>query len=196
MGINEKDLVRESIVKAASKVFGKYGFKKATMDDIGQAIKKGKTAVYYYFPSKEDIFKAVIEREAEILGQSIFTSISKEDDPIKKLKIYIIARMKSLKKLTNFYDAMKSELLDHLVFLDEVRQNSDKFEVSLLTNILNEGNSKKMFSVKKPEKTAEIIVTILKGLEIPIFLKSDLSDLEERTESIIDLIVYGLANKK
>lgn len=194
MVYNEKDLMREQILDAASVVFGKYGYKKSTMDDIGVAIKKGKTAVYYYFSSKEDIFKAVIEREAGLLGKSIISSTSKGENAVTKLSLYIKSRMQTLKKVSIFYDAMKNELFDHLDFMNNVRKNYDQFEVSLVRDILNQGVKEGEFKIKDTERTAELIVITLKGLEIPIFLRSDLSDTEARINDIIQLIVYGLVN--
>jgi AcrR family transcriptional regulator len=44
------------------------------MDDVAHAVGKGKSSIYYYFNSKEDIFKAVIEYEAEILKVELLSS--------------------------------------------------------------------------------------------------------------------------
>lgn len=188
----EKDLVKDQILDAASVVFRRFGYKKATMDDIGNAIKKGKTAVYYYFSSKEDIFKAVIEREAGQLEQSIIYSIGKFDNPLEKLKAYIEARMRTLQKVSNFYDAMKNELLDHLDFMNNVRKNYDIFEISLLKDILQDGVNKKIFNISNTEKVAELIVFSLRGMEIPIFLRPEVTDIDEKINDITQLFVYGL----
>ncbi len=64
---SDKTDIREQIVLTASNIFSKYGFRKATMDEIAQSMGKGKSSIYYYFESKEAIYEAVIEREAELL---------------------------------------------------------------------------------------------------------------------------------
>ena len=63
--------MRNTIVGIASEVFAKFGFKKTTVDDIAQALRKGKSSIYYYFSSKEDIFKAVVDKEADALREKI-----------------------------------------------------------------------------------------------------------------------------
>ncbi|PIF05120.1 MAG: TetR family transcriptional regulator, partial [Draconibacterium sp.] len=65
---NKKDTNRENILKIAREIFSKYGYKKTTLDDIASAVRKGKSSLYYYFKSKEDLFHAVIMKEVEILG--------------------------------------------------------------------------------------------------------------------------------
>jgi len=51
---NKKDQNRENILKIAREIFSKYGYKKTTLDDIANAVRKGKSSLYYYFKSKED----------------------------------------------------------------------------------------------------------------------------------------------
>ncbi len=67
----KKDLNRENILKIAREIFSKYGFKKTTLDDIANAVRKGKSSLYYYFESKEDLFQAVIMKEVDILGHEL-----------------------------------------------------------------------------------------------------------------------------
>ena len=94
-----KDEVREQLVQSARLVFARYGFKKTALDDIAREARKGKSTIYYYFKSKDDIFKAVIDAEAEIRSKSIEDQISAIEDPQQKLKTYIYVRMLSLKML-------------------------------------------------------------------------------------------------
>lgn len=108
------------IINSASVVFGRYGYKKTTTDEIGMAAGKSKTAIYYYFKNKEDIFKAVIEREADELEKSLNNAIADKTTPEEKLKAYFYARMQTMLNLSNFYDAMKNEVLDHLSFINKL----------------------------------------------------------------------------
>lgn len=56
----KRDANRENILKIAQDIFSKYGYKKTTLDDIANAVRKWKSSLYYYFKSKEDLFQAVI----------------------------------------------------------------------------------------------------------------------------------------
>ena len=51
------------ILDAAQKRFAHYGIHKVTMDEIAEDCGLGKASLYYYFPTKEDLFRGVIERE-------------------------------------------------------------------------------------------------------------------------------------
>ncbi len=195
MTTEEKDNVRESIVDAACDLFGKFGYKKTTMDDVALASRKGKTAIYYYYKNKDEIFRAVIEREAKQLADVIEKAVSIHSNPVEKLKAYVIARMQALQNVATFYDAMKNELLDHLSFMDQTREAYEKSELETVRKILLEGNKNGQFKIKRPEATAITIVTLLKGLEIPFFIQTKPEDVEEKVKNLLDIICFGIVNR-
>jgi len=94
--ISQQDEARTMIIDIARNIFSHFGFKKTTMEEIAQASRKGKSSIYYYFSSKEDIFKAVVEKEADELLQEITAGLEKIEDPVEKLKFYISTRMKRI----------------------------------------------------------------------------------------------------
>lgn len=195
MEINNKDKARDNIIKAAIVVFGKYGYKKATLDDIGNVVGKGKTGLYYYFKNKEDVFKAVIEKEAGELALAINHAVNNSATPTEKLKAYFFTRMNTLLKVSIFYDAMKNELLDNLQFINQTRLMYDKAELELVKQILEDGVKQNYFEIIDLETSASTIVTALKGLEIPFFVQNGNKDFEKNIENLFNLICYGLIKR-
>lgn len=64
--MSEKDeLIKTEILREAQKLFVHYGWSKTTMEDIAKAAGKGKSTLYYYYKSKEQIFDNVVTREME-----------------------------------------------------------------------------------------------------------------------------------
>ena len=53
---------REMILDAALDVFSKGGFQDADVDEIAQLAQVGKGTVYRYYPSKRELYLAVVER--------------------------------------------------------------------------------------------------------------------------------------
>jgi TetR/AcrR family transcriptional regulator len=58
---------RDSIVAAAVPVFGRYGYRKTSMDQLAQAAGVSRPAVYQYFPNKDAVFRAVAAAVGEQL---------------------------------------------------------------------------------------------------------------------------------
>lgn len=195
MGV-KKDEIRTNIVDVASKIFTRFGFRKTTMEEIAMASKKGKSTIYYYFRSKEDIFKATVEKEAEELKNDLSKAINDIDDPIEKLRTFLLFRREKLSTLTNYYAALKSSHLDHLEFIKKMRNDYDKNEIKILKSILQTGIEQGKFRVEEPELAALAIATAMKGLEIPLFIRKEHGNIEDRLDSLINFLFYGLVKDK
>ena len=58
---------KRAIFDAAIKIFSTNGYEGATMDDMAQAAGVAKGTLYYYFKSKEEIFKYIITEGVEVI---------------------------------------------------------------------------------------------------------------------------------
>jgi AcrR family transcriptional regulator len=190
-----KEEFRKKVIVSAGKIFSHYGFKKTTMDEIAKALKMGKSSIYYYFESKEDIFEAVVLWEANILRNELTTAIKSADSPIDKMKNYVFVRMKSFEKLANYYNAIFDKNLDHFDFIEHIREKYDREELAILRLILYLGARQKVFSIENSEYTALAIQTTMKGLEVPLFWKKKELNIESRLNAILDVLFYGIVRK-
>ena len=191
-----KEEVRRKIIISAGQIFSRYGFKKTSMDEIAKALSMGKSSVYYYFDSKEDIFEAVVFSEANTLRSELTKAIKAVESPIDKLKSYVFVRMKSFEKLSNYYNAIFDKNLNHFEFIETIREKYDREELAILRLILYDGARKNVFNVKNSEYTAIAIQTALKGLEVPLFWKKREDNIENRLNAILDVLFFGIVKKQ
>lgn len=191
----DKDEVKETIVGVARHIFTRFGFRKTTMDEIALASRKGKSSIYYYFSSKEDIFKAVVEKEASLLKSELMLAIGKASSPEQKLKAHVRVRMHSMEKLANFYSAMKDDYLSHLEFIEKIRKKYDQEEVAMMENVLKEGVENGAFEIENTTLAAIAIVTALKGLEIPLFWGAEEKDVDRRLDHLIYILFNGIMKR-
>ncbi len=76
------DRRRAEIVDAAEAVFGRKGFDATRMNDIAEASGVATGLLYKHFPSKDELFAAVIERQAENLATRITAAVSAASNPV------------------------------------------------------------------------------------------------------------------
>jgi AcrR family transcriptional regulator len=191
-----KEEIRAHIVRVARKIFTRYGFRKTTMEQIAASSGKGKSSIYYYFKSKEEIFRAVVEKEAEELKQQLDRTIKKDDAPIDKLKTYILFRLHHVRSVENFYAALKDEYLSHMEFILEIRRSIDIEERQVVREILEEGMRDGSFHVTSSEIGAIAITTMMKGLELPLLLSdAHKKDRQELLEDLIRVLFYGIIKR-
>jgi AcrR family transcriptional regulator len=187
-----KDIARESIINAASIAFSKYGYKKTTLDDIAAFTNVSKTGMYYYFKNKEEVFNAVIKKEAAKMQEYLTEVINQENTPIDKVFAYVNGRMSFLERISNYYSALKNDLFEQLGAIYNNREEFDKIELEALINILEEGVEKGDFFIEDTLETAMTVMMTLKSLEIPFFGTEKPMDYKKHLDKLTSLLLYGL----
>jgi AcrR family transcriptional regulator len=80
---------RESILRAATKVFAKYGYDGGSVEKISKAAKSYDRMIYYYFGSKEGLFIAVLEEMYRAMDDAESAIALDADKPVETLKAVI-----------------------------------------------------------------------------------------------------------
>jgi AcrR family transcriptional regulator len=70
----------EAILKAGRRLFGERGFAATTIDDIAEAARVAKGAVYHHFATKEAVFEAVFDQVSLDLVQEVDRAARTEKD--------------------------------------------------------------------------------------------------------------------
>lgn len=187
-----KKNIKDNIIAIAQSTFRKYGFRKTTMDEIAFAAGKTKSTMYYYFESKEEVFKAVVEKEVLQLRSEIQDAVSKKQGAKQKLEAYILTRMKGFRKLGNFYELLKDEFLSNLEFAEKIRTVYDKNETEALAQIIQNGVENKEFKKLNASLTARTIVIAMKGLEAPALIETNMEAFEKEIGDMLNILFYGM----
>jgi AcrR family transcriptional regulator len=193
----DKDIIRESVLSVAQEIFSRYGYHKTTMDDIARGMGKGKSSIYYYFRSKDEIFRAVVDKEVTVMKSRILEAIQEAEGPKEKLKAYVMERMHGLGRFVNLYNVLRTEFPGQREFPDQVRMKTDDEEIRIIKIILDEGITDGIFYLEDTFLTAIAIVTALKGMEIPLLITHKLENdiLEIRLDRLLDVLFYGILKR-
>ena len=70
----------EAILRAGRRLFGERGFAATTIDDIAEAARVAKGAVYHHFATKEALFEAVFDQVSRDLVLEIDRAVRTEKD--------------------------------------------------------------------------------------------------------------------
>ena len=82
-----------AMLKAAEKVFARAGFQGATMAEIADLAGAPKATLHYYFGSKEELYRAVLDNILNLwLAET--ESITADADPTSALTAYVRAKMR------------------------------------------------------------------------------------------------------
>jgi AcrR family transcriptional regulator len=191
--LNKDDIVKAEILKAAASVFQKWGYDKATMEDIAREAGKGKSTLYYYYKSKEEIFVDVIMDEIAEINKIAKNEIAKVDSSIKKLKVYVHTIFVELRKRANLHSIIRGEIRGNQEIIRLIRFAYDSNEEKLIQEILKEGINKKEFTnigEKNVALVSHAIMSLIRGVAIELFVEHDTND--DYIDTFIGLLSTGL----
>ncbi len=186
---------REKIICEAEDVFAKYGYRRANLEDIASRLGKGKSFIYYYFRNKEEIFSAVLRKEADRLISELSGTADSSKDTRKKLRDFIIIKAKILREVVNYSRMIKEEYLKEKVLFENLRSDLEKKEFEIVCTIFNSGIESGELRKLDPGWTAESFLTAMKGFEFPLMTKDSFENVEKRADKLLDLIFYGIASE-
>ena len=99
----ERALRKKRIIDAALSVFNKSGIEKTTMSEIASEAGFGKATLYYYYPSKDDVYSAIMITGWKSLWEEVEESILNESPPKKKLFQILDQICQVVKKNNNLF---------------------------------------------------------------------------------------------
>ena len=129
---------RERILEAAELVFADNGYHEALVDEIGRQTSMSKGGVYFHFPSKEDLFFAVMDRLANKLVRRAEKAAASADSPVAAAEAALGAVVSALSKrkrlarllvtqgysMGNAFEAKRTEIFDR--FASVIQQQLDQ----------------------------------------------------------------------
>lgn len=141
--------IKSEIIMAARELFIHYGYNKTTMEDIAKAVHKGKSTLYYYYKSKEEIIADVVDHEVISLFNIIYNKIANYHTAYEKFIGYYTMVIEETSRLMNLYGLLANDLNTNLSFLTAKYDNHD---YKLFQEILHYGiETKECLSIKVEE---------------------------------------------
>jgi AcrR family transcriptional regulator len=187
---------KSKIIEQSKELFEKFGYQKTTLTNIAESIGYVKSAIYYYFSGKEEIFAALVKKEAEDFLETLIKTVAKSELPSEQLRLYIDTRINLMESVSKRYQFLKSEFFELMPLIDANRKESDDKEILFVTNILDRAIQKEGLSIDNSSFTAKLLMQNIKGLEIQMFVTDQMQAHNENREAFIDFILFGVFNKK
>jgi AcrR family transcriptional regulator len=78
--------LREKILGAAEEIFARRDYHEVQMDDVAEASGAGKGTLYRYFPSKQDLYFAVIFEGVERLRSELEAAVRTGEPPVRNVR--------------------------------------------------------------------------------------------------------------
>jgi AcrR family transcriptional regulator len=196
MEATRDEIVRTSIVEAAKELFQKYGLAKTTMEDIAKAIGKGKSSLYYYYATKEDIFEAVIVRDKASIIEETKAAMEKAATAEEKIRAFAVTIHKAVRKRVILFGILSSELRDNMCMM-KLRQKYDAIELDMIRSIISFGIETGEFDETFKDRIDDVAfigISTLRGLQINLIYDDErtAAGAKRLIDTAVELIIRGL----
>ncbi len=194
---------RRKILDAATGEFARHGYGGARIERISSGARTVDRMLYYYFGSKEGLFRAVLEKSYEDLGQAEQALNLRNTPPLEGMKALIAFTWRYYLEHPEFIRILNTENLQRGVHLRRAQRVSTlAFPLlSILENLLARGAKERVF--RKKIDPIQIYITIAalgyfylsNRFTLSRFLATDLMSakaLDQRLEHITDVVLAYL----
>ena len=193
----QKALRPTQILEAAFEEFVEHGYTAARVEDIAERIGVTKGTVYVYFPTKEEIFAAMIRHIAAPLENFVSNLGDLQGSSSERLKALVLRLYESLLSERRLRQLLRFVISEGTRFPQVIDTHHDELIEPLLMHIqtiLDDGVKSGEFR-SGPRATARIIFApvIAMGVETLIHGDRRETELPSFIEAHLDLVMGALA---
>lgn len=179
---------KKSIIDAAAFLFAEKGFYAATVEEIAIQAGIGKSTVYGYFPSKDQIFQEMLKYSFKIYMESMKGRLNPPYSLRDVLTDVATAHFKFNKEHPYIARILTNELGNYPLWAAELLQQLRERRISMLSSLLSQGIKLGEFRQLDPRLGAEVFLGILNALCMPI--PYGISDEEGAEANVIEERFY------
>jgi TetR/AcrR family fatty acid metabolism transcriptional regulator len=187
---------RETILKAATKVFARHGFFQSQVADVARAAGVAAGTVYLYFRSKDDLLVSVFERtmrEAITEGQEALEGVA---DPRERLTRIARLHLERLGRDRDLAVVFQVELRQSTKFMERFSSTYLRDYLGQIRDTLADGQLTGHFRRDiNPTVAAKMFFGALDEMATNWILSRRRYSLAAQAETIVDLFVNGVASQ-
>src|SRR5881394_319388 len=151
---------RESILRAATRVFARNGYFNSKVADIAREAGVADGTVYLYFKSKEEILHSIFDRSMEEAISEGRKQIENITDPREKLRRIALLHLERLGSDRDLAVVFQVELRGSTKFMEEFSAAGFAEYLSVIRSTIEEGQQAGVF---RRELNAKVAAKVLFG---------------------------------
>ena len=119
---------RQDILEKARKFFSEKSFHAVSLEDISRSLGMGKSTMYHYFPTKQDLITEVLKESASELYKRVYNQIDRSKPIKEQIKNLVAAVLQYYEENEETFLLIYRERLDFLNLEEIKNQFNTKFK--------------------------------------------------------------------
>lgn len=163
-----RDERREQILIAAARVFSRKGLAATKITEVAALAGVSHGLLYHYFPSKEDLFAALVERAMTGSAWVAQNALAQPGTPADKLRFMLMLMLGGVQQQPDLFMVMvqvlTSDAVPHPVREMAIQQGA--IVRSAAVQLITEGQAAGQFMPGDPDQLAIALLAIINGLAV------------------------------
>ena len=196
------DIIQQEILKAAIRLYQKFGPNGFTMDDLATATGRSRTSLYYYYKNRDEIYEAVMAKIARDMATEIRGAVVAVETVRDKIYAFCDTKLKTSKQWGKVFSAMwevmdTEEQSQHAEVMYSWHKKLIHHESMILNEILAGATRRKeirAISLADQDVLVFLIYSGIRGIRREIFELNDPHDMQATLVLLTDMVVKWLKN--
>jgi AcrR family transcriptional regulator len=199
---SQDDIIQQEILKAAIRLYQKFGPNGFTMDDLASATGRSRTSLYYYYKNRDEIYQAVMDKIARDMAADIRQEVVAAETLRDKIYAFCDTKLKASEQWKKVFGAMmasmdEEEQSKHAKVMYSWHKKLIHHESMILNEILADATRRKEIRAIPPGEQDTLVFLIysgIRGFRREIFELDDPHDMKAALRLLTDMVVKWLKN--
>jgi len=183
---------RTEILDAAAKLFAEHGFADADTQVLADVLKVGKGTLYRYFPSKQELFLAAVDRVMHRLREYVEAGIANVEDPLEHVTCGVHAYLSFFAEHPQFVELLiqeRAQFKDRKqpTYFEHRSANMGRWQ-ELYRRLIAEGRVRAM----PVEWITDVISDLLYGTMFTNYFTGQRCPPETQARKILEIVFHGI----
>ncbi len=194
------DKKKEEIIEAGIKAFAVYGYYKTTLEDIAKMLGMKKNSLYYYFKSKEELFREIISSEVDIHFTAQEKILNKKISNARKIEEIVLEVIYFIRSRTMKYSVKLNTYLEFSAVVkrqfSEFNSRQCKIIETLIKDGIKAGEFRKVNAKQVSNDIGELVPALVNNAYLSseaVFINNvDFDEIAKRVKRIIRYVIEGI----
>jgi AcrR family transcriptional regulator len=183
---------QEQILAAAAKLFAEHGYSETDTQLLADKVEVGKGTLYRYFPSKEKLFLAAVDRVMRELCQRCDASREGIEDPLDQIAAAIRAYLAFFAEYPAFVELLIQERAQFKerkkpTYFEYREANLGRWQ-AIYRELISQGRVRSV----PVERITDVLCEVLYGTIFVNYFTGQSKSFETQAEDIIDVVFHGI----
>ncbi len=185
---------QNKIIEHTEEKFFRDGFYKTTMDEIASELRMSKKTIYKFFPSKDELIKAIAKFFMNRMKSKIVPALQSDKNAIEKLDDLINILAKASDKISA---ARMEELKRHYPSIwNEIDNFRTEMMFGNITKVIDQGKDEGLFIDYPTNIIMNVLVASVRSIVNPDFIMNNNYSIIEAARYAFRIVITGILTNK